>query len=513
MKEKIAIVIAFTAAITLTVTLRAAPLDTNRIEQITGLKGKWNSEEAVFKISQPRTDVNVSVDQWRMPPFMGLTSWAAFKAGITENAMVMGDLVLFQDEVNPVMSVLFENGVDVTALHNHFFYDNPKVYFMHIGGEGSVEKLAQGVQAALAKSKEIRGNKPQPAESFGRSIPANSSISAEPLQQILDAKPEVKDGMVKFVFGRVTKMPCGCEVGKEMGVNTWAAFAGTDDNAVVDGDFACQEDELQPVLRSLRKSGIDIVAIHHHMTHEQPRYLFLHYWGRGKAADLANAIRLARGEQSKTSAAAAHDTGRLQDVAAASARSVNFDDARTGELPASWTGTKTGSGEPNWTVTKDETALSRPNVLKQAGEADYPLALKDDTSVKNGFVEVKFKPISGKQDQAGGVVWRAKDADNYYICRANALEDNVVLYKTENGKRKSLDIVGRPRGYGVKEPVASGKWHALRVEFAGNRFKVLFNGKHLFDVEDDTFQDAGKVGLWTKADSVTLFDDFSYGAK
>ncbi len=292
----------------------AAQLDTNRIEQITGHKGKWNAEESVFKISQPRSDVKVSVDKWQMPPFMGLTSWAAFKAGMKESAMVMGDLVLFQDEVNPVMSVLFENGVEVTALHNHFFYDNPKVYFMHIGGEGSVEKLAQGVKAALAKTKEIRAGKSPPAENFGREIPAASSISADALQKIFTAKPEVKDGMAKFVFGRVTKMPCGCEAGKEMGVNTWAAFAGADDNAVVDGDFACQEDELQPVLRSLRKSGIDIVAIHQHMTHEQPRYLVLHYWGRGKAADLANAIRLARGEQTKATASAAREAGGFQEV-------------------------------------------------------------------------------------------------------------------------------------------------------------------------------------------------------
>jgi rhodanese-related sulfurtransferase len=292
----------------------SASLDTNQIERLTGLKGKWNAEESVFKVTSPRTDVKVSVDQWTMPPFMGLTSWAAFKSGMKENAMVMGDLVLFQDEVNPVMSTLFDSGVEVTALHNHFFYDNPKVYFMHIGGEGAVAKLASGVKAALARIKDIRGRNSQPTDNFGRAIPVTSSVSAEPLQQILTEKPEMKDGMVKFVFGRVTKMPCGCEAGKEMGVNTWAAFAGTDDNAVVDGDFACQEQELQPVLRSLRKSEINIVAIHQHMTQEQPRYVFLHYWGRGKAADLANAVRLARGEQTKATAAVARDVGGFQDL-------------------------------------------------------------------------------------------------------------------------------------------------------------------------------------------------------
>jgi hypothetical protein len=200
-------------------------------------------------------------------------------------------------------------------------------------------------------------------------------------------------------------------------------------------------------------------------------------------------------------------------TSAAFAQTVNFDDAKPGELPANWTGTKTGKGDPEWTVEKDDTAPSKPNVLKQSGEATYPVALKNDTNLKDGFVEVKFKAISGKEDQAAGVVWRAKDADNYYICRANALEDNVVLYKTDSGKRKSLDIVGRKGGYGVEAKVAPNQWHTLRVEFDGNRFKVLLNGKHLFDVEDKTFTDAGKVGLWTKADSVTLFDDFRYGAK
>jgi len=200
-------------------------------------------------------------------------------------------------------------------------------------------------------------------------------------------------------------------------------------------------------------------------------------------------------------------------TATASAQSVNFDDAKPGKLPAHWTGTKTGKGDSKWAVVKDDTAPSKPNVLTQSGEADYPVALKDDASLKDGFVEVKFKAVSGKEDQAAGVIWRVNDADNYYICRANALEDNVVLYKTEGGKRKSLDIVGRKGGYGVKEKVAPGEWHTLRVEFAGNKFTVLFNGKKLFDVEDETFKDAGKVGLWTKADSVTLFDDFSYGKK
>lgn len=198
------------------------------------------------------------------------------------------------------------------------------------------------------------------------------------------------------------------------------------------------------------------------------------------------------------------------------AETVNFDDAESGKVPPGWTVAITGKGEPKWTVEKDDSAPSKPAVLKQSGEVpgpSFPLCIKDGTSIKDGFVEVKFRSVSGKGDQAAGVIWRCADKDNYYICRPNALEDNVVLYKVEKGKRTSLDIVGRKGGYGVEAKVAPQTWHTLRVEFAGNRFKVLFNGKHMFDVEDNTFSESGKVGLWTKADSVMLFDDFSYGSK
>lgn len=273
--------------------LTLSALDTGAIEELTGLKGTLNEEEQVFKVTWPRGDLGITVDEWKMPAFMGLTTWAAFTGGKEKEAMVMGDFVLLQDEVNPVMSVILDSGLTVTALHNHFFYDNPKAYFMHIGGEGSTEQLAKGVRAALDKVKEIRGSSSQPAKSFGGGIPADSAITAAALAEVVGEKPQEKDGMVKFVIGRKAKLACGCEAGKEMGVNTWAAFAGTDDNAVVDGDFAVLEDELQPVLKSLRGSGINVVAIHHHMTHEEPRILFLHYWGKGPAETLARSFKKA----------------------------------------------------------------------------------------------------------------------------------------------------------------------------------------------------------------------------
>ena len=196
----------------------------------------------------------------------------------------------------------------------------------------------------------------------------------------------------------------------------------------------------------------------------------------------------------------------------AMAETVNFDGEAIGSQPQGWSLTMAGTGHPKWTVEKDDTAPSKCNVLKQSGTATYPLALKDGTNVKDGFVEVKFRAVSGSEDRAAGLVWRAKDAKNYYVVRANALEDNVVLYKTVNGTRSSLDIVGRKGAYGVKVPVSANQWHTLRVEFAGTRFSVIFNGQPLFEVEDATFTDRGMIGLWTKADSVSVFVDLSYGA-
>jgi len=192
-------------------------------------------------------------------------------------------------------------------------------------------------------------------------------------------------------------------------------------------------------------------------------------------------------------------------ASAAFCDTVNFDDLKTGFPPPGWTATQTGKGEAKWAVVADDSAPSKPNVLKQAGEATYPVCIKDDTNLKDGFVEVKFKPLSGKEDQAGGVIWRCQDKDNYYISRANALEDNVTIYHTVNGKRTEKKR--------LNTKVASNQWHTLRVDFHGSHFVVTFDGKKAIEWDDETFKEAGKVGVWTKADSVTLFDDFSYGEK
>jgi hypothetical protein len=269
------------------------PVDAARVAAVTG--GKPETTDIVVKVSFPRDDVKVEVDGWaKMPPFMGLTSWAAFtpawKPGA--EAMVMGDIVLFEDEVGPAMSAALDGGLEVTALHNHFFFDRPHVYFMHIGGEGSVDQLAKGVRATLDAQRAVRAKAARPATAFGPPPPAGpSKIDGAKLDEVFGVKGATKDGMYKATFGRKTHAGCGCTIGKAMGVNTWAAFGGTDDNAVVDGDFAVAEIELQFVLKTLRGAAINVVAIHSHMTQEDPRILFLHYWGRGRAADLAGVLK------------------------------------------------------------------------------------------------------------------------------------------------------------------------------------------------------------------------------
>ncbi len=194
-------------------------------------------------------------------------------------------------------------------------------------------------------------------------------------------------------------------------------------------------------------------------------------------------------------------------------KKIQFDDIPAGTLPPHFSTGLTGKGKPgDWKVLADQSAPSKPNVLAQT-DADttsyrFPVCVYDDISTKDVDVSVKFKPVSGKEDQAGGIVWRYKDQNNYYIVRANAAEGNVVMYKVLDGKRIDL----KPKGagmftYGVKTSVPSGQWSTLRITAKGNAFEVYLNGKKLFDVDDSTFNGAGKVGLWTKADSVTHFDD------
>ncbi len=181
-----------------------------------------------------------------------------------------------------------------------------------------------------------------------------------------------------------------------------------------------------------------------------------------------------------------------------------FDGDKPGTLPAGWLSGVTGRGNSRWTVAMDESAPSAPNVLRQTGSGTFPWCVKKNTSITDGFVEVKFKPELGDQDRAGGVVWRWKDGDNYYVARANALEDNVSLYYTAGGRRNTIKY--------VNAPVPANVWHSLRVEFSGSRVKVLLDDKLYIEEDNNRISGAGAIGVWTKADSVTAFDDFSFGS-
>ena len=266
-----------------------------KIEELTGMKGKLNEKEGVFKVSFPRSDIEATAAGAKLTPPMGLTAWAAFKV-MGDHTMVMGDMVMTEDQVNPVMSVALENGLEVTALHNHFFWDSPKIMFMHIGGTGTPETLATAVGKLFAKIKETSGGKGE--KPYFEIDPSKTTLDPIKIEAILGVKGELKDGVYKVTIGRTTSMN-GHEMGNAMGVNTWAAFIGSDEKALVDGDFAMLESEVQPVLKALRSNGINIVAIHNHMTMESPRIVFLHYWGIGSTADLAKGLRAALDAQKR----------------------------------------------------------------------------------------------------------------------------------------------------------------------------------------------------------------------
>jgi hypothetical protein len=263
-------------------------MNTGAIERLTGAKGALDEKEGVFKVSVPRKDLSVVIAGVKMTPPMGLTSWAAFKRDGKDD-MVMGDLVLVQNQISPVMSAALDNGLEVTALHNHFVWDSPRIMFMHIGGVGPERDLATAVGRVFAEIKQTSGKNQEPDAQID---PARSSLDPTKLDSALGVKGQYKDGVYKFVVGRTTRMN-DVEIGNQMGVNTWGTFAGSDDNAVVDGDFAMRQSELQLVLKALRKAGINVVAIHQHMVGEEPRIMFLHYWGVAPVGDLTKGIRLA----------------------------------------------------------------------------------------------------------------------------------------------------------------------------------------------------------------------------
>jgi hypothetical protein len=271
-------------------------------EVLKSLDRKGDFKAGVLKVNIPRNDLKMTIQGVSTPTPFGFGGWVALTKGTDGTDVMMGDLVLLQDEVNPVMSALLDNDIDITALHNHFFWDDPHVYFMHVHGHGKAADLAHRVKPGL----DLIGH-----VTFLAAVPASSggtALDTTKLAKIVGHDGEQSGAVYKITVGRddLGMKEHGATINARMGLNTWAAFVGTQDDAAVAGDVAMLENEITPVLKALRKNGLDVVAIHHHMTGDRPVVIFLHYWGRGPAEKLATSFKAALDELGK----GAHGMGR-----------------------------------------------------------------------------------------------------------------------------------------------------------------------------------------------------------
>jgi Domain of Unknown Function (DUF1259) len=259
------------------------------------LDRKGDFKDGVLKVNIPRSDLKITVQGVATPTPFGFGGWVAFTKTTDGSEVMMGDLVLLQEEVNPVMSALLDNGIEVTALHNHFFWDDPHVYYMHVHGMGKAATLAARVKPALDLIGHVKREATTPLATSG------AALDTAKIAQIVGHAGEQSGAVYKITVGRndIAMKDHGAAINARMGLNTWAAFYGTQEDAVVAGDVAMLESEVTPVLKTLRKNGLDVVAIHHHMTEEKPMVIFLHYWGRGPAEKLANAFKATLGELGK----------------------------------------------------------------------------------------------------------------------------------------------------------------------------------------------------------------------
>jgi uncharacterized protein DUF1259 len=272
------------------------PLDTLAIEHIIGIKGKSNNGE--YKITIPQNDLNIDVDGFKIIPAMGLGTWVAFTPS-HEGAMIMGDIIITETDLKPVQQEIIRQGLTITAIHNHFVRNHPNVMYMHLGGSGPTGQMAHKAKAVLDKVKEVRNGDPSKGTASSEGV--INTLDTKRLDEILGNKAEMSKGVYKYTIGRpdVILREHGVPVTTFLGFNTWAAFQGTSDRAAVAGDFTMLADEVAPVIKALVENGIEVVAVHNHMVHEQPRIFFLHYWGVGNAEQLAKGLRAALDQTGK----------------------------------------------------------------------------------------------------------------------------------------------------------------------------------------------------------------------
>jgi hypothetical protein len=273
-----------------------SPLDTLLIERVTGIKGKFNNGE--YKITIPQNDLNVQVDDFKIIPAMGLGTWIDF-APSSDGAMIMGDLVLTETDLKPVQQEVIMQGLTITAIHNHFVRNHPNMVYMHVGGSGSLEQVAQKAKIVLDKIRQVRRADPSKGTTSNEAV--QNTLDTKKLDDILGYKAEMSKGVYKYTIGRpdVNLKEHGVTVTTFMGFSTWAAFQGTPERAAVAGDFTMLENEVAPVIKALIENGIEVVAVHNHIVHEQPRIFFLHYWGVGNAQELAKGLRAALDQTGK----------------------------------------------------------------------------------------------------------------------------------------------------------------------------------------------------------------------
>jgi hypothetical protein len=275
----------------------AAPLDTAAIQRVMGMKGTYSKGE--YKVTVPQNDLNVMVDGFKIIPAMGLGTWVAFTPS-GNGAMVMGDIVVTETDLKPVQQEIINQGLTITAIHNHFVRNHPNIMYMHLGGSGPTEAMAQKAKAVLDKVKELRGG--DPAKGTASSEPVQNTLDTIQLSEILgQTSGEMNKGVYKYTIGRpdVNLREHGVPVTIFLGFNTWAAWQGIPEKAAVAGDFTMLEDEVEHVIKALIENGFEVVAVHNHMVHEQPRIFFLHYWGVGKAEQLAYGLRAALDQTGK----------------------------------------------------------------------------------------------------------------------------------------------------------------------------------------------------------------------